>query len=97
MLHSRSTKPAAKSPAMRSPYGVGFRVPTIASDLSDSTDRSPLTTNPIGVVLRSFNDVGHSKVLGIMKTDPAFSRMSSISSMFTDLTRSINLRYLTGS
>ncbi len=32
IAHSRSANPAAKSPAIRAPYEVGFRVPTIAKD-----------------------------------------------------------------
>jgi hypothetical protein len=76
MLHSRSVNPAAKSPAMRTPYGVGLRVPTIASDRSDKDEISPLTTKPIGIACKSFNAAGHSGDSGVKNLEPVFSRES---------------------
>ena len=74
MLHSRSMKPAAKSPAIRTPYGVGLRVPTIASDRSERDEISPLTTKPIGIACKSFNAVGHSEDSGVKNLGSVFSR-----------------------
>ena len=48
MSHSRSTKPAAKSPAKRTPYGVGFLVPTMAREGLFRIEMSPFTIRPSG-------------------------------------------------
>ena len=74
IAHSRSTNPAAKSDAMRTPYGVGFRVPTIASDFLESISISPLTINPMGGISRSLSAVGQSESSGVSISPPLFSR-----------------------
>ena len=97
IVHSRSTKPAAKSPALRTPYGVGLRVPTIASPGSFKISISPLTTKPIGIAASSFNCDGHCSVSGIMNWAPAFAMLAAISFGLVARTRSIVLPYLIGS
>ena len=56
----RSTKPAAKSCAMRTPYWVGFLEPTMASEFPVRHLGSPLITSPIGGEVKSFTCFGQS-------------------------------------
>ena len=95
MFHSRSTKPAAKSPAIRTPYEVGLRVPTIAKLRCDNDATSPLTTNPIGIAARSLSETGQSGESGVINCAPTLSMRAAISSQFTSRSDCMIFPYLT--
>ena len=94
ICQSRSTKPAAKSPAIRIPYGVGFLVPTIASERSDKIVQSPFTISAIGGTARSSTDFGHSPLSGVMKVPSAFAMAARLSSQLKEEIFSIRWPYL---
>ena len=97
MSHSRSTKPAAKSPAIRVPYGVGLRVPTMARDGLVKRSLRPLAISAIGGDSRSSTRIGQSRSSGVSRCAPAFEIFANSVSASNLLTLSMMLTYLIGS